>query len=111
VFSLGRQALRAAAGHFDIPADRTELWMESARATADAFRAATTSTPATPAEAPSPPPTRVELAKQRQRLLAECRLTYGELRDRAAAYTLSPDELDIWHTIEGIDFLLAGTGG
>lgn len=49
-----------------------------------------------------------QLRDQRERLLAEVGMTYEELRDRAAVYSLSMDELDVWHTIEGIDYLLDG---
>ncbi|URN11331.1 hypothetical protein LUW77_03300 [Streptomyces radiopugnans] len=50
--------------------------------------------------------TRDELIDQRARLLAEVHMSYAELRDRAATYSLSMDELMVWHTIEGIDYLL-----
>lgn len=49
-----------------------------------------------------------QLREQRDRLLAEVGMTYEELRDRAEVYSLSMDELDVWHTIEGIDYLLDG---
>jgi hypothetical protein len=49
-----------------------------------------------------------ELQRQREQLLAEIHMTYEELRDRAETYSLSAAELDIWHTIEGIDYLLKG---
>ncbi|MEV7412883.1 hypothetical protein AB0O04_34185 [Streptomyces althioticus] len=52
--------------------------------------------------------TREELQQQRGRLLAEVRMSYDELSRRAASYNLSSDELDVWHTIEGIDYLLEG---
>jgi hypothetical protein len=52
--------------------------------------------------------TREELEEQRRQLLAEVRMDFSELRDRAAAYNLSAGELDVWHTIEGIDYLLEG---
>lgn len=52
--------------------------------------------------------TRDDLAAQREQLLAEVRLSYEELKERAENYSLSPDELDVWHTIEGIDYLLDG---
>lgn len=35
-------------------------------------------------------------------------MSYEELRERAETYSLSMDQLDVWHTIEGIDYLLAG---
>ncbi|NEW73515.1 hypothetical protein G4H13_24895 [Streptomyces rapamycinicus] len=49
-----------------------------------------------------------ELRAQRAQLLAEVNMSYEELRERAETYSLSMDELDVWHTIEGIDYLLAG---
>jgi hypothetical protein len=49
-----------------------------------------------------------ELLEQRARLLAEIHMSFEQLRDRAETYSLSSDELDVWHTIEGIDYLLAG---
>ncbi|CAL9672677.1 hypothetical protein SUDANB15_07519 (plasmid) [Streptomyces sp. enrichment culture] len=49
-----------------------------------------------------------ELREQRARLLAEVGMSYEQLRDRAEMYSLSMDELDVWHTIEGIDYLLDG---
>lgn len=52
--------------------------------------------------------TRAELEAQRERLLAEVHMSYDELRGRAEAYNISPDQLDVWHTIEGIDYLLEG---
>ncbi|WP_445520487.1 hypothetical protein [Streptomyces sp. NEAU-174] len=52
--------------------------------------------------------TPAELREQRARLIAEAGLTYDELRDRADAWTLSPEQQDIWATIEGIDYLLGG---
>lgn len=50
--------------------------------------------------------TREEAQRQRADLLAQCRLSYEELRDRAAVHQLSMGELMIWHTIQGIDYLL-----
>lgn len=49
-----------------------------------------------------------QLREQRERLLAEVGMTFEELRDRAEVYSLSMDESDVWHTIEGIDYLLDG---
>lgn len=49
-----------------------------------------------------------QLRDQRARLLAEVGMSYEQLRDRAEVYSLSMDELDVWHTIEGIDYLLDG---
>ncbi|WP_329616333.1 hypothetical protein OG244_27725 [Streptomyces brevispora] len=52
--------------------------------------------------------TRSELEAQRERLLAGVHMSYEELAERAATYSLSMDELDVWHTIEGVDYLLDG---
>lgn len=52
--------------------------------------------------------TRSELEAQRAQLLASVNMTYEQLADRAAMYSLSMDELDVWHTIEGLDYLLDG---
>ncbi|MCK1794984.1 hypothetical protein MTQ01_02890 [Streptomyces sp. XM4193] len=52
--------------------------------------------------------TREELLAQRQSLLAEVNMSYSELTERAETYSLSMDELDVWHTVEGLDYLLAG---
>ncbi|MGW4375833.1 hypothetical protein ACWEJ7_19440 [Streptomyces albidoflavus] len=52
--------------------------------------------------------TREDLVEQRARLLAEVHMTDDELRSRAEVYALSARELSVWHTIEGIDYLLAG---
>lgn len=49
-----------------------------------------------------------QLREQRDRLLAEVGMTFEQLRDRAEVYSLSMDELDVWHTIGGIDYLLDG---
>ncbi|MEU2769325.1 MULTISPECIES: hypothetical protein [Streptomyces] len=49
-----------------------------------------------------------DLLAQREQLLAEVHMDYKELRERAETYTLSARELAIWHTIEGIDYLLDG---
>lgn len=49
-----------------------------------------------------------ELEDQRARLLAEVHMTYEQLQHRVETYSLSPHELDVWHTIEGIDYLLNG---
>lgn len=35
-------------------------------------------------------------------------MSYEELAERAATYSLSLRELDVWHTIEGLDYLLDG---
>ncbi|MFI1091849.1 hypothetical protein [Streptomyces sp. NPDC020917] len=52
--------------------------------------------------------TREELEAQRERLLEEVGMTDGQLAERAASYSLNSDELDVWHTIQGIDYLLDG---
>lgn len=52
--------------------------------------------------------TREQLLEQRERMLRKVRMSYEELRERAEAYNLSMEELDVWHTIEGIDYLLKG---
>lgn len=52
--------------------------------------------------------TREQLEQQRARLLEEVHMSYEELRERAGDYTLSMRELDVWHTIEDIDYLLRG---
>ncbi|WP_030757366.1 hypothetical protein [Streptomyces sp. NRRL F-5135] len=52
--------------------------------------------------------TREELERQRKELLESVHMSYTELRDRAAVYSLSMNELMIWHTIEGLDYLLEG---
>ncbi|MGC5344076.1 hypothetical protein ACPXCE_27160 [Streptomyces sp. DT24] len=52
--------------------------------------------------------TRSELEAQRERLLADVHMSYDELAERAATYSLSLRELDVWHTIEGLDYLLQG---
>ncbi|MFJ2635995.1 hypothetical protein ACIO6U_29145 [Streptomyces sp. NPDC087422] len=52
--------------------------------------------------------TAAELETQREQLLAEVHMTFEELRQRAESYSLSSNELDVWHTIEGIDYLLNG---
>ncbi|WP_275558549.1 hypothetical protein [Streptomyces sp. 5-6(2022)] len=50
-----------------------------------------------------------QLRAQRARLLAEAGLSYEQLAERAGAWTLRLEQQDIWHTIEGIDYLLDGT--
>lgn len=47
-----------------------------------------------------------QLHAWRAELLATCRLPWAELDDRAATFTLSPDEYAVWDTIRSIDFLL-----
>ncbi|WP_329143530.1 hypothetical protein OIU91_06175 [Streptomyces sp. NBC_01456] len=50
------------------------------------------------------------LRAQRAQLLAEAGLDEAELRERAAGWQLSPEQQDIWYTIQGIDYLLGGDG-
>ncbi|MEE1796898.1 hypothetical protein PUR28_39980 [Streptomyces sp. BE308] len=52
--------------------------------------------------------TRDQLETQRAQLLADVNMSYDQLAERAAMYSLSMDELDVWHTIEGLDYLLEG---
>ncbi|MFB7115568.1 hypothetical protein [Streptomyces sp. NPDC056291] len=52
--------------------------------------------------------TRDELEAQREELLARVNMSYETLAERAAMYSLSMEELDVWHTIEGLDYLLKG---
>ncbi|MFI8928239.1 hypothetical protein ACIG3E_11260 [Streptomyces sp. NPDC053474] len=51
--------------------------------------------------------TRAEVEQWRSGLLAQTRLSYEELSARAELYQLSADEMDIWSTIQGLDYLLA----
>ncbi|MGW2920370.1 hypothetical protein ACWDBF_21265 [Streptomyces angustmyceticus] len=52
-----------------------------------------------------------QLRAQRARLLAEAGFGEEELRERAAGWQLSPEQQDIWATIQGIDYLLEGADG
>lgn len=52
--------------------------------------------------------TREQLQQQRAQLLADLNMSYEQLAERAETYSLTMDELDIWHTIEGLDYLLEG---
>ncbi|MFW6724140.1 hypothetical protein ACHZ98_29120 [Streptomyces sp. MAR4 CNY-716] len=52
--------------------------------------------------------TREQLLEQRKGLLQEIHMSHEELRDRAETYSLSMEELDVWYTIQGIDYLLKG---
>lgn len=52
--------------------------------------------------------TRDEVIQQREDLLARVGMSYEQLRDRAAVYSLSMDESRVWDTIEGLDYLLQG---
>jgi hypothetical protein len=50
--------------------------------------------------------TPAQLRAQRAALLAEVGATYDLLAERAAVWALTPAELDVWHTVEDIDWLL-----
>ncbi|MER5982940.1 hypothetical protein [Streptomyces sp. NPDC001787] len=52
--------------------------------------------------------TRDQLENRRAQLLADVNMSYEQLAERAAMYSLGMDELDVWHTIEGLDHLLEG---
>jgi hypothetical protein len=47
-----------------------------------------------------------ELRQRRQELLDEVHMTYEELRERALAYTLRPEERAAYETVRSIDYLL-----
>jgi hypothetical protein len=47
-----------------------------------------------------------ELLQRRQELLDQVHMTYEELRDRALAYTLRPEERDVYEAVRSIDYLL-----
>ena len=49
---------------------------------------------------------RDELVRRREELLAEVNMTYEQLRERALAYTLRPEERAAYETIRSIDYLL-----
>ncbi|SOD64011.1 hypothetical protein SAMN06297387_113170 [Streptomyces zhaozhouensis] len=51
--------------------------------------------------------TRTEALRQREELLERAGLSYEQLRERADAYALTMEQLLIWHTIEGLDYLLS----
>lgn len=51
---------------------------------------------------------RQELWNQRRSLLEEANINYKELREHAENYPLCMCELDLWHTVESLDYLLAG---
>ncbi|WP_052850970.1 hypothetical protein [Streptomyces avicenniae] len=51
--------------------------------------------------------TRQEAEQQRRELLDRAGLTYEELRDQVAVYAVTMDQLMVWHTIEGLDYLLS----
>ncbi|MEW2351459.1 hypothetical protein AB0904_27800 [Streptomyces sp. NPDC006684] len=50
--------------------------------------------------------TPAQLRAQRAVLLAEAGATYEHLAERAAVWALAPAELDVWRTVEDIDWLL-----
>lgn len=47
-----------------------------------------------------------EIVRRRNELLSEAAMSEEELRNRAAAYTLSPREAGILSELEGLEFLL-----
>ncbi|OEV13816.1 hypothetical protein AN218_01790 [Streptomyces nanshensis] len=49
-----------------------------------------------------------QLREQRCGLLAAVGMDWENLQERAESYSLSPAELEVWHTIRGIDYLLTG---
>lgn len=49
---------------------------------------------------------REELLRRRQALLDGLGTTYEQLRERAIAYTLRPDEREAYEAIRSIDYLL-----
>ncbi|GAA3887930.1 hypothetical protein FH715_08300 [Streptomyces sedi] len=51
--------------------------------------------------------TRAEALRQREELLERAGLSYERLRERAEASALPLDQLLIWHTVEGLDYLLS----
>ncbi|UCM90540.1 hypothetical protein [Streptomyces marincola] len=50
---------------------------------------------------------RAEALAHREALLRRAGLTYEQLRDRAAVYAVTMDQLMVWHTVEGLDYLLS----
>ena len=50
-----------------------------------------------------------ELRTQRAHLIASTGLTENVLRERAEAFQLYPEHMDVWETVKGIDYLLGGT--
>lgn len=52
--------------------------------------------------------TREEVVQQREDLLRQVGMTYEQLHERAARYQVTMDELLVWDTIEGLDYLLEG---
>lgn len=55
--------------------------------------------------------TPAELQAQRVQLIASTGLTEEVLRERAEAFQLYPEHMDVWRTVEGIDYLLGGEDG
>lgn len=51
---------------------------------------------------------REEAERQRADLLKRAGLSYEQLRENAAVYAVTMDQLMIWHTIQGLDYLLEG---
>ncbi|KAB8167700.1 hypothetical protein FH609_010690 [Streptomyces sp. 3MP-14] len=51
--------------------------------------------------------TRAEALMRRAELLRETGLSYERLRQQAEVHALTMDQLLVWHTIEGLDYLLA----
>jgi hypothetical protein len=49
-----------------------------------------------------------ELIRRRQDLLDRVKMSYEELRERAMAYTLRPEERDVYEAVRSIDYLLRG---
>ncbi|MYR75102.1 MULTISPECIES: hypothetical protein [unclassified Streptomyces] len=54
--------------------------------------------------------TPAELQAQRAQLIASTGLTEEVLRERAEAFQLYPEHMDVWRTVEGIDYLLGRAG-
>lgn len=49
-----------------------------------------------------------QLREWRARLLDQVRLTEEELAERAETYQLTADELSVWNTLQGIEYLSGG---
>lgn len=49
-----------------------------------------------------------ELRAQRAQLISSTGMTEAVLRERAEAFQLYPEHMDVWRTLEGIDYLLNG---
>ena len=52
--------------------------------------------------------TPAELRAQRAQLITSTGMTEDVLRERAETFQLYPEHLDIWQTVESIDYLLSG---